>query len=74
MASKSKAQPTQEGGSGSAGASSAGEAKGAPATAVSEGATEAERSFNRQVDTLTRFYAKHDGGKSRQECAGIIRK
>ncbi len=39
-----------------------------------EGATEAERSFNRQVDTLTKFYGKYDESKTRRECADIIRK
>ncbi len=64
MSSKNKT-PAGESDSGTGGDSSSREA---------EGATEAERSFNRQVDTLTKFYGKHDASKTRQECAGIIRK
>ena len=41
-----------------------------PAAAVSD----EEASFNRQVDTLTKYYAKHDASKSRADCEGIIRK
>ena len=49
-------------------------ASAASAAAADSASTDEERSFERQVDTLTAYYAKHDASKSRMDCEGIIRK
>ena len=53
-------------------------AAASPATAASSAAesakTDEEKSFERQVETLARYYGKYDASKTRADCEGIIRK
>ena len=50
---------------------------GAPPPSTSERTepqSDEEKSFERQVDTLVRYYGKYDASKTRADCEGIIRK
>ena len=50
---------------------------GAPAPSTSERTepqSDEEKSFERQVETLARYYGKYDASKTRTDCEGIIRK
>ena len=53
-------------------------AAASPAAAASSPAesakTDEEKSFERQVETLARYYGKYDASKTRADCEGIIRK